>query len=88
MDDKEIKKANRKALPKFLLIMVICLIVGSDAIDEKLSIIIWITSAALILSYFLIAASYSEGFSTFENEKNILPFFIGIAAFLDRNFQK
>lgn len=149
MDDKEIKKANRKALPKFLLIMVICLIVGggfgflsakyglnalsgsikstgtffgmyiapwlmlamaaivpfvcvpiyrsakkllrtwdgeneeiSDAIDEKLSIIIWITSAALILSYFLIAASYSEGFSTFENEKNILPFFIGIAAFL------
>lgn len=129
MNDNEIKQANRKALPKFLLIMVISLIIGgglgffsakygintlaggiksvgaffgtyiapwlmlaiaiivpvvcvpiyksakkllsiwdgeneetSEAIDEKLSIAIWISSAALILSYFLIAASYSGGF--------------------------
>lgn len=147
-NDNEIKKANLKALPKFILIMVISLIMGggigyisakyglnalsgsmetvgeifgmyiapwlmlaiaiivpvvsvlfykrvnkllstwdgedeevSDAVDEKLSIIIWLTSAALIISYFLIAASYSGGFSTFENEKNTLSFFIGIVAF-------
>ena len=148
MDNNEIRKANRKALPKFMLIMAISLIVGgtigffsakyglnalsgnlktvgvlfgmyiapwlmltiaivvplisiplyyrtkkllstwdgedefvSDAVDEKLSIIIWLTSAALIISYFLIAASYSGGFATFENKKNTLAFSIGIAAF-------
>ena len=148
MDSNEIKKANRKALPKFILIMVICLLIGggigfcaaryglntlaggmksagnffgtyiapwlmlvaavivpmvcvpiyrsakkllsswdgenekiSDMIDNKLSIAIWVTSAALILSYFLIAASYSGGFETFENENNVLPFTVGIAAF-------
>ena len=148
MDNNEIKKANRKALPKFILIMVISLLVGgsigfcaakygvnsltgglksagaffgtfiapwlmliiavimpvvcvlvyrsakkllsywdgeneeiSDTIDKKLSIVIWVTSAALILSYFLIAASYSGGFEAFENENNIVLFFIGITAF-------
>ncbi len=53
----------------------------SDTIDKKLSIVIWITSAALILSYFLIAASYSGGFEAFENENHIVLIFIGIAAF-------
>lgn len=149
MDNNEIRKANRKALPKFILIMVISMLGGgligfctakyglhmltdgmksagaffgtyiaswlmlavavivpvvcfpiyqsakkllsswdgeneeiSDSIDKKISVIIWITSAALILSYFLIAASYSGGFEAFENENNIVLFFIGIAAFL------
>ena len=148
MNNNEIKKANRKALPKFILIMVISLLVGgsigfctakygvnsltgglksagaffgtfiapwlmliiaiimpvicvlvyrsakklvsywdgeneeiSDTIDKKLSIVIWVTSAALILSYFLIAALYSGGFETFQNENNIVLFFIGITAF-------
>ena len=148
MDNNEIKKANRKALPKFMLIMVISLLVGgsagfcsakyglnslsdgmkstgaffgtyiapwlmlaivvilpvvcvpiyrsakkllyswdseneeiSDTIDRKLSIVIWVASAAFILSYFLIAASYANGFETFETENNIVPFFIGIASF-------
>ena len=148
MDNNEIKKANRKALPKFMLIMVISLLVGgsagfcsakyglnslsdgmkstgaffgtyiapwlmlaivvilpvvcvpiyrsakkllyswdseneeiSDTIDRKLSIVIWVASAAFILSYFLIAASYANGFETFETEKNIVPFFLGIASF-------
>ena len=148
MEKNEIKNANRKALPKFILILVICLFAGgaigffaakysvnelsgsmkyvgeffgmyiapwlmaavaiivpavsvpiykrakkllstwdgeneevSEAVDEKLSIIIWITSASLILSYFLIAASYSGGFDVFEKEKNVLPFCMGIAAF-------
>lgn len=148
MDNNEIKKANRKALPKFILIMVISLLVGggigfcaaryglntlaggmksagaffgtyiapwlmlavavvvpmvcvpiyqsakrllsswdgeneeiSDTIDNKLSIAIWVTSAALILSYFFLAASYSGGFAAFENENGALSFIVGIAAF-------
>lgn len=148
MNNNEIRTANRKAMPKFIFILVISMVVGgiigyfaakyeldtlagsiksagaffgtniaswlmlaiavlvpvvsiplykeakkllsswngedeeiSDAVDEKLSVIIWLTSAALIISYFLIAASYSGGFSIFENEKNLLLFFVGIAAF-------
>ncbi len=148
MDNNEIKKANRKALPKFMLIMVISLLVGgstgffaakygadsltgglksagaffgayiapwlmlmtavivpvvcvpvyrsakkllsswdgeneeiSDTIDKKLSIAIWVTSAAFILSLFLIAASYSGGFEAFENENSVVLFFVGIVGF-------
>ncbi|MGN1127107.1 MAG: DUF3169 family protein [Ruminococcus sp.] len=148
MNSNEIKKANRKALPKFLLIVVISFIVGGmigffsvewslgslsdnikmvgevfgvyfapwlmlsvaiivpvisipkyrkakklldkwdgeneeicDKFEEKLSIIIWFTGAALIISYFLLSASYSEGFTILDNEDNILPFIIGITAF-------
>lgn len=148
MDNNEIKNANRKALPKFLLIMVFSLLVGgsigfcsakyglntlaggmksvgsffgtyiapwlmlmiavivlvvcvlvyrsakkllsswdgeneeiSDTIDKKISIVIWVTSAALILSYFLIVALYSDGFDVFENENSIVLFFIGITSF-------
>lgn len=149
MDKNEIKKANRKAMPKFILIMIISFIIGGaigffsaryglsalsgsiktagiffgmyvapwlmlataifvpiacvplykkaekmlrtwdceddavpDAVDEKLSVIIWITSAALILSYFLIAASYSGGFETFGRSKNTFTVFIGLVSFL------
>ena len=53
----------------------------SDTIDNKLSIVIWITSAALILSYFLIAASYSGGFSTFESQNSMVSFVVGIVGF-------
>lgn len=148
MDNNEIKKANRKALPKFMLIMAISLIAGgamgfcaaryglntlaggmkiagtffgnyiapwsmlaaalivpvvcipiyrsakkllfswdgddeeiSNTIDEKLSIVIWFTSETLILSYFLIAASYANGFETFENENNAVSFWVGIVGF-------
>lgn len=147
-NNNEIKKTNRKAMPKFMLIMVISLLVGgsigfcaakyglntlaggmksagaffgtyiapwlmlatavivpavcvpiyksakkllsswdgeneeiSDAIDKKISIVLWITSAALILSYFLIAASYSGGFETFENENSMVSFVVGIVGF-------
>lgn len=148
-NNHEIKQANRRAMPKFILITVISVIVGggigffsakygldalsgsmktageifgrhiapwlmlaiaiivpvisiplykkankllatwdgedeevSDAVDEKLSLVIWITGAALIISYFLIAASYSGGFAIFDNEGNTVPFFVNIAAFL------
>ncbi len=144
----EIKKANRKALPKFILSLVGGMIVGgfagyfcakygldalsdnlkaageffglriapwlmltiailqpilcapfyrkvkkllagwdgedeevSDAVDETLSIIIWMTGTALIISFFLIAAAYSGGFSTFDYEENTIPYFVSIAAF-------
>lgn len=147
-NNNEIKAANRKAMPKFMLIMVISLLVGgttgfcaakyglntladgmksagaffgtyiapwmmlaaavivpavcvpiyksakkllsswdgeneeiSNAVDQKLSIVIWITSAALILSYFLIAASYSGGVETFENENSMVSFVVGIVGF-------
>lgn len=147
-DNNQIKQANRKALPKFILIMLISVIIGgvfgffsakygvdalsgslkifgdffgvhiapwlmlavaialpaaciplykgakkllaawngedeeiSDAAERKISIVIWISDAALIVSYFLIAAAYSGGFSTFDDKKNIVPFFVGIAAF-------
>ncbi len=148
MDNNEIRKANRKALPKFILIMVISLLVGgligfcaakygvdslagglksagaffgtylapwlmlmiavimpvvcvliyrsakkllsswdgeneeiSDTIDQKLSIVIWVASIALILSYFLIAALYCDGFKAFEKEHHLVLFLIGMIAF-------
>ncbi len=145
----EIKKANRRAMPKFLLIVLISMIVGgsmgfcaakyglntladsiknagaffgtciapwlmlvtavmvpavciplyksawkqlsfwdgeneeiSDTIDKQLSIVIWITSASLILSYFLIAASYSAGYEALAEENGIVLFAVGIVGFL------
>lgn len=148
MNKNEIKQANRKAMPKFILIMILSLIIGgafgffsakyslntlSDSLksagaffgvyiapylmlaiaiivpvtciplyvnakkmlrgwdgedekiyesaDRKLSIIILITDISLILSFFLITASYSCITAAFENKENALPVFAGIAAF-------
>lgn len=153
MKNDEIKRANKKALPKFLFFAIVCVIVGgvigyysgygsakgdtdklagvlkeawvffgthiapwimvamavavsvvcipiyrsakkllgtwngenddvSGIIDRKLSAVIWITSATLIVAYFLIAASYSEGLAIFDDNKKTIVFFIGVAAFL------
>ena len=152
MKHDEIRQANRKALPKFLLFAILCTILGgvigywsgygstnggteqligrmkeagaffgvhiapwlmlamaitvpavcipvyrsakkrlgawdgeaedvSDTIERGLSVVIWITSAALIVSYFLIAASYSGGLAIFDNKERTVVFFIGVAAF-------
>lgn len=148
-NDNEIKKANQKAKPKFIIVLIICSILGGvvgffsakygvdalvggmkssgeifglyiapwlmlalaialpiiaiplykkakkliaswdcndddipDAIDKNLSILLWITSAAIIVSYFLIAASYSGGFAMLDKEENILPFFISVFSLL------
>ena len=148
MDKKEIKRANRRALPKFILVLVIAMIVGwtggylsgkfrmdafaegirntgaffgthiapwltvavavivpaicipiyrsakkllgtwdgedediSDEIDRKLSTVIWISSASLVFSYFLIVAAYSGGFAMFESKERTIVLFIAIAAF-------
>ena len=51
-------------------------------IERKLSSIIWITNIAFILSYFLLAASYSGGFSTFDDRESTFMFLIGIVAFV------
>ena len=147
--NNQIKEANRKAMPKFLLILFVCTGIGgvigffsaeyeintlagsmkmggeffgihvapwlmlavaiilpgicipffygakklfnqwdgenedlSDAIEQKLSVMIWISGVAIIMSYFLLAASYSGGFATFENKNNKFAFFLGIVAFL------
>lgn len=149
MKKDEIRNANRKALPKFLLALAVSMVVGgavgysaakygldklagsirnvgmafgthmapwlmvaiaviapvicipiyrsakkllgawdgedediSDEIDRKLSTAIWISSASLVLSYFLIAASYSGGFAAFDSKERTIVFFVGIAAFL------
>lgn len=149
MDNNDIKKANRKALPKFMVVVIVSAIIGgvvgflavrygldtlsgsikaaaalfgmrlapwlmlalaviiptvaiplynkakklltawegedeevSDAIDKKLSVAIWFAGAAQIISYFLIAASYSEGVAMFDREGAIVPVFVSIAAFV------
>ncbi len=148
MKRDEIRSANRKALPKFLLFAVVCAIIGGvigyysgrgaatggidqlvdmmkgagaffgthiapwlmlalvvimpavcvpiyrsarklaaawDGEDEDTSdavdVVIWLTSAAMILFYFLIAASYSGGFATFDSKDSTIIFSIGVAAF-------
>jgi len=153
-NNNEIKKANRKAMPKFILSIVIGTLVGGtigffsakygldalsdnikaageifglhiapwlmlaiaiivpfisiplynkakklidawngedeevpDTIEKKLSITIWISGAAIIISYFLIAASYSGGIKSFNNDENTLPIIISIAAFLGILFE-
>lgn len=149
MENEQIKKANQKALPKFILFCVIGGLVGgimgylvaangldamsgdikaviskylvltapwlmlalavilpavtvpyyrkakkqlalwdgedeeiSDHIENKLSIVQWFTSGSLIISYFLIAASYAGGITMFENAKNMIGFDVAIVAFL------
>ena len=54
----------------------------SDGVEEKLSIIQWVSSGALIISYFLIAASYSGGTAMFESVNNMIGLTVSIAAFL------
>lgn len=149
MDNNEIKQANRKAMPKFLLILIASAVVGgvigyfaalygldgmtvtlqdaglffgmriapwlllamavilpvvcatlyrsavkaigawdgedeavSAAIDKKLSLVLWLTSAGSILSFFLITAAYSGGFRTFDSDSSVHLFFLSVAAFL------
>lgn len=148
MNNNEIKQANRKALPKFIFMMIIALLGGgvlgfciasydlnslsglmkraaeyfglniapwlmiavavvvlmiciplyrsskmllskwdgeeeelSDAIEEKLSAIMWVTGMGFILSFFLIAASYSTGFEAFEHKNSTLLLFVSIGGF-------
>lgn len=114
MENQEIKEANRKAMPMFILLVIAGAAAGgiavfvplilspyymktkkmllswdgedeeiSDGIEKRLSVIIWVTSCGLIISYFLIGAVYSKGLEIFDNNKGgILPFSIGVVAFM------
>lgn len=148
MDDSEIKRANKRALPRFLLMTAACMLVGGalgffsakyglsalsvgmksageffgaqvahrlmlalaiavpavclpvylgtrklinawdgeseevyDEIDRRLSVVMWISEAAFILSFSFIAATYSSGFAALENEGDTSALITGIAAF-------
>lgn len=52
-----------------------------DLIDLKLSVIMWISSFASIVAFFLISASYSGGFSMFDNNDKVKLFFIALVSF-------
>lgn len=39
----------------------------SDGIEKRLSVIIWVTSGGLIISYFLIGAVYLKGLEIFKS---------------------
>jgi len=54
----------------------------SSVIDGKLSAALWLSSASLVLAFFLIAATYSVGFASFDSRESTVLIFIGIAAFL------
>ena len=54
----------------------------ADIIDGKISTAMWISSAALVVSYFLIAASYSAGFAAFDSRLGTYAVFASIVGFL------
>lgn len=54
----------------------------SSVIDGKLSAVLWASSASLVLAFFLIAATYSVGFASFDSWESTVLIFIGIVAFL------
>lgn len=52
-----------------------------NTIDQKLSVVLWLASAAFILASFLITATYSVGMEGIDNANGFVFFFISIAAF-------
>lgn len=89
MKNNEIRAANRKALPKFLLLTLVGAVIGGVmgycaaryGLDQ-LSAALWLSSVSLVLAFFLIAATYSVGFASFDSWESTGLIFIGIAAFL------
>lgn len=53
-----------------------------DKAEGYISVVVWISGSCLILGCFLIAATYSEGFSIFDNIFLTIKFFMAIATFL------
>lgn len=150
MDNKEIKKENRRALPKFLLVALISLILGGilgfimaeagyigsteklkavaeafgayvapwlmllcaftvaavcaplylkgkkilsewdgedeaacDKAEETLSYVLWFSNCAYIISFFLIAATYSAWHAVdFGNPQTLVPFVVSLVSFI------
>lgn len=52
-----------------------------NTIDQKLSVVLWLASAACILALFLITATYSVGMEGIDNANGFVFFFSSIAAF-------
>ena len=147
MKNDEIRQANRKALPKFILSMTVFMLVGGAVgylsarygldrlaggiksageffgayiapwlmfaiavimptvcgtiyrsakrtvdswdgededtygiIDRKISLVGWLSGSSLIVSDFLMAASYSKGFKMFESTKTTALFFVAVVS--------
>lgn len=149
MTNNEIKKANRNAMPKFIIIVLISAILGGAVgyfaaeygfntmsesisaaakafgthfapwilvalavmmpcwtitayrsaknlirswdgedeevyatIDNRLSVVLWLSSTAIILGFFLITATYSVSFALIEDGREVYLLFVSIVAFL------
>lgn len=52
-----------------------------NTIDQKLSVVLWLAGAALILALFLLTATYSVGLEGIDSANGFAFFFISIAAF-------
>lgn len=148
-NNEKIKKVNRKALPKFILVLVVAAVAGgffgyfstgmdieamaaalksagyffsakiapwlllglavilpavclplyieakkllknwdgedesvSDLAEKYISMVIWASGAALIVSFFLISAVYSSGLVKGEDIGSVLRFFLAVAGFV------
>lgn len=55
---------------------------AAEKAEEKLSIVMWISGAAMILGYFLIAAAYMAGNSIFTGKDVLFGFWLSIVAFV------
>lgn len=54
----------------------------AEKAEEKLSMVMWISGAAMILGYFLIAAAYMAGNSIFTGKDVLFGFWLSIVAFV------
>ena len=54
---------------------------AAEKAEEKLSIVMWISGAAMITANFLIAAAYAAGHSIFTEKGGLLALCVSIAAF-------
>ena len=60
---------------------------AAEKAEEKLSIVMWISGAAMITANFLIAAAYAAGHSIFNEKGGLLALCVSIAAFFGILFE-
>ena len=60
---------------------------AAEKAEEKLSIVMWISGAAMITANFLIAAAYTAGHSIFTEKGGLLALCVSIAAFFGILFE-
>lgn len=54
----------------------------SEAFDARLSAVVWISDAVVILSYLFIAAAYSGGFAAFDDDMSTILMLVSIVGFV------